>query len=134
MALICKDKEQATILSTWHNAANVTDTGKKCRQNGLPVLKPEVDYNRGKGGLDHEDCQLAFLCNHENIFYAVDIPVYNSGFTCQSKRQAVPLQHRQEWQPHKGGFRSSHIAPVPRPTKPVCHSYTIAGLGVSSLP
>ncbi|KAK8772297.1 hypothetical protein V5799_024459 [Amblyomma americanum] len=61
MALTWQDKKPVNMLSTCHNTASVTDTGKKNRQSGLPVLKPQVvqDYNRGMGGVDREDQQLA---------------------------------------------------------------------------
>lgn len=88
MALTWQDKKQVTMLSTLHNAANVTDSGKKGRQNGLPVLKPQVvlDYNRGMGGVDREDQQLAsfpimrrYAKGYKKIFfYIMDITVYNS--------------------------------------------------------
>ncbi|KAK8772743.1 hypothetical protein V5799_024013, partial [Amblyomma americanum] len=61
MALTWQDKKQVTMLSTCHSSTDLTDTGKKGRKNGLPVLKPQVviDYNRGMGGVDREDQQLA---------------------------------------------------------------------------
>ncbi|KAK8769229.1 hypothetical protein V5799_014306 [Amblyomma americanum] len=53
MALTWQDKKPVNMLSTCHNTASVTDTGKKNRQSGLPVLKPQVvqDYNRGMGAV-----------------------------------------------------------------------------------
>ncbi|KAK8771667.1 hypothetical protein V5799_010397, partial [Amblyomma americanum] len=61
MALTWQDKKQVTMLSTCHSSTDLTDTGKKGRKNGLPALKPQVviDYNRGMGGVDREDQQLA---------------------------------------------------------------------------
>lgn len=56
MALTWQDKKQVTL----PNGANVTDSGKKGHQNGLPILEPQavIDYNRGMGGVDGEDQQL----------------------------------------------------------------------------
>nr|XP_037283985.1 piggyBac transposable element-derived protein 4-like [Rhipicephalus microplus] len=88
MALTWQDKKQVTMLSTVHSGANVNDSGKKGRRNGLPVLKPQVvlDYNRGMGGVDREDQQLAsfpimrrYAKGYKKIFfYIMDIAVYNS--------------------------------------------------------
>lgn len=56
-----QDKKRVTMPTTLHNGANVTDSGKKGRKNGLPVFKLQVvlDYNQGMGGIDHEDQQPA---------------------------------------------------------------------------
>lgn len=88
MALTWQDKKPVNMLSTCHKSANVTDTGKKKRHNDLPVLKPQVvqDYNRGMGGVDREDQQLAsfpimrrYAKGYKKIFfYIMDIAVYNS--------------------------------------------------------
>ncbi|XP_040071775.2 piggyBac transposable element-derived protein 4 [Ixodes scapularis] len=91
MAVTWQDKKPVTLLSTSHDATNLTDTGKQ-RKDNQPILKPQVvlDYNRGMGGVDREDQQLAsfpimrrYAKGYKKIFfYVMDIAVYNSYILC----------------------------------------------------
>ncbi|XP_065309952.1 piggyBac transposable element-derived protein 4-like [Dermacentor albipictus] len=92
------------MLSTCHSSTDLTDTGKKGRKNGLPVLKPQVviDYNRGMGGVDSEDQQLAsfpimrrYAKCYKKIFYIMDIAVYNS-YVLSAKASGKRL-HYTDW-------------------------------------
>ncbi|KAH9362965.1 hypothetical protein HPB48_014253 [Haemaphysalis longicornis] len=88
MALEWQDKIPVNMLTTCHSTANVTDTGKKKRQNDLPVLKPQVvqDCNRGMGDVDREDQQLTSFPimrryakgYKKTVFCIMDIAVCNS--------------------------------------------------------
>ncbi|KAG0443008.1 hypothetical protein HPB47_015390 [Ixodes persulcatus] len=57
-----EDKKTVSMLQTSHDAANLTDTGKRGKDK-QPVLKPRVvlQYNRGMGGIDRGNKQLASL-------------------------------------------------------------------------
>ncbi|KAG8238149.1 hypothetical protein J437_LFUL017262 [Ladona fulva] len=64
LALRWRDKKDVDMLSTKHSNASMKETGKKRRRKDgseESVSKPAcvIDYNRGMGGVDKQDQQLA---------------------------------------------------------------------------
>ena len=88
MALKWHDKKEVTMLSTVHDKAGMTNTGKKRRTTNDPLVKPKavIDYNKGMGGVDRMDQQLAsfplmrrYVKAYKKIFfYLLDMTLYNS--------------------------------------------------------
>ena len=66
----------------------MTNTGKKRRTTNDPLVKPKavIDYNKGMGGVDRMDQQLAsftlmrrYVKAYKKIFfYLLDMTLYNS--------------------------------------------------------
>nr|XP_050024245.1 piggyBac transposable element-derived protein 4-like [Dermacentor andersoni] len=95
MAMQWKDRKPITLLSTCHREADIIDTGKRRHKGNEPVPKPRVvqDYNKGMGGVDRQDQQLAsfpimrrYAKGYKKIFfYVLDIAIYNS-YVLQAKK------------------------------------------------
>ncbi|KAG0413045.1 hypothetical protein HPB47_009810 [Ixodes persulcatus] len=87
MAIQWQDRKPVTMFSTSHGAANITDTGKRRQRGNEPVQKPLVvqEYNRGMGGVDRQDQQLAsfpIMCRYAKgykiFFHVLDMAVYKA--------------------------------------------------------
>ncbi|XP_040063157.1 piggyBac transposable element-derived protein 4-like [Ixodes scapularis] len=88
MAIQSQDRKPvSTMLSTSHSGADIIGTGKRRHRGNEPVLKPLVvqEYNRGMGGVDRQDQQLAsfpivrrYAKGYKTIFYVLDMAVYNA--------------------------------------------------------
>jgi hypothetical protein len=61
MALQWMDRETDTILSTFHDDVEMTNTSKINRKTNMPVIKPKVviDYNSSMNAVDKQDQQLS---------------------------------------------------------------------------
>lgn len=93
LAVKWSDRKDVYLLSTKHENAEKTDTGKKKIEKGgksseANMMKPKcvIEYNHGMGGVDHQDQVLAcfpvmrnFLKGYRKIFfYLFDMGLFNS--------------------------------------------------------
>jgi hypothetical protein len=88
MAIKWQDKKPVPLPSTIHDSVGMTSTKKTNRKTGEVITKPKsvVDYNKGMGGVDKMDQQLApyppmrcYIKGYKKIFfYILDMAFFNS--------------------------------------------------------